>query len=162
MKWLKIPGYNDKYSISDSGFVRNDKTKRILKFNINGAGYRRVYLSEKGVKKNSFPFVHKLVYTTFITDDIPKGIVIDHIDNNKQNNRLDNLRLLTFKDNLNKKYGRKPNRYQLFTDEQKTEMRKLLDEGVSCRQITKRYEISYPYICSIRREDKWIEYREEM
>ena len=49
-------------------------------------------------------YVHRLVYETFI-GDIVSGMVIDHIDEDKQNNALWNLQLLTQSDNLKKHYA---------------------------------------------------------
>ena len=43
--------------------------------------------------------LHRVVYETFI-GDIPKGYVIDHIDTNSLNNRLDNLRCCTQYENV--------------------------------------------------------------
>lgn len=45
--------------------------------------------------------VHRLVWLAF-NGDIPKGLEIDHIDQNKHNNRLDNLQLSTHSDNVKK------------------------------------------------------------
>lgn len=149
--WKRLKGY-DKYEISNTGFVRNVKTGRVLKFNINGAGYRRACLSKKGTQ--SYPFIHRLVWETFI-GEIPKDKVIDHIDNNKLNNRLDNLQLLTFQNNLKKIYGRKPNHYNKITDATKMEIIDDLDRGVSARQISKKYPISYTYACKVKRDGLW-------
>ena len=43
-------------------------------------------------------YVHRVVWTAFM-GDIPKGMEVDHIDGNKQSNHLDNLRLVTPKQN---------------------------------------------------------------
>lgn len=40
--------------------------------------------------------------------DIPEGYEIDHMDDNKQNNRLCNLQLLTRKQNITKCHERNP------------------------------------------------------
>ena len=45
---------------------------------------------------------HRLVYAWF-KDDIPANYDVDHIDGDKMNNRLDNLQLLTRKENLAKR-----------------------------------------------------------
>lgn len=44
--------------------------------------------------------IHRLVYETFI-GEIPNGYDINHIDENKTNNRVDNLNLMTHKENCN-------------------------------------------------------------
>jgi len=55
--------------------------------------------------------LHHLMAKTFL-NWIPDGcrsnsIVVDHIDNNKRNNRLDNLQLITNKQNLQKEWKRR-------------------------------------------------------
>ncbi|MBQ1572768.1 MAG: HNH endonuclease [Clostridiales bacterium] len=45
---------------------------------------------------------HRLVYETFV-EKIPDGLQINHIDENKQNNRLDNLEVVTRSENV--RYG---------------------------------------------------------
>ena len=66
----------------------------------NGTGYLQVNLTNSfGVRKKYY--VHRLVYETFI-GPIPDGYEIDHIDCNKTNNSIDNLQLLTRKENMKK------------------------------------------------------------
>ena len=43
-------------------------------------------------------YLHRIVFRTFISE-IPKGYEIDHIDGNKLNNNINNLRLVTHKEN---------------------------------------------------------------
>jgi hypothetical protein len=45
-------------------------------------------------------FVHTLVYGTF-NNEIPEGMQVNHIDENKTNNCLSNLNLMTAKENTN-------------------------------------------------------------
>lgn len=55
-------------------------------------------------KKNGYLYfwntpLHRLIYSTFIEENI-KGLDIDHIDRNRQNNRLINLRTCTRSENM--------------------------------------------------------------
>lgn len=92
-EWRKI---SDKpnYSISSNGDVRNDKTGRILKPYKNNSGYYQVMLGSK----TSPVYIHRLVAKAFIPnpDDLPQ---VDHINGNKLDNRVDNLRWVTVSDN---------------------------------------------------------------
>lgn len=85
-----LPLFYNNYSINESGEVRSDKTNRILKtYQHKNTGYKTICLSKNNIKK-SFT-IHRLVALTFIEN--PKNYnEIDHIDRNKLNNHIDNLR----------------------------------------------------------------------
>jgi hypothetical protein len=97
--WKFIPTYDDKYMVSDLGRVKSllFNKERILKQGINNHGYCIVDLSGKSYK------VHTLVIWAF-QNVKPTGkttdFVIDHIDDNKQNNKLSNLRIISHRDNI--------------------------------------------------------------
>ena len=99
--WKTINGYGNKYEVSDFGNIRNVKTfknPRLLKNNKIG-GYMYVYLYHNNKQTNHF--VHRLVAQTFIPN--PKNLSdVNHIDHNKENNKLSNLEWLSHKDNCNK------------------------------------------------------------
>ena len=90
MDFVQIPGYDD-YFINRNGVVLSKKFGReiILKPTINSAGYYNVSLYKN--KKHKKCKVHRLVGLTFIPN--PNNYpFIDHIDRNKKNNCVDNLR----------------------------------------------------------------------
>jgi hypothetical protein len=64
---------------------------------IDKVGYRRIKLKEL----KSEIGMHALVYEHF-TGDIPEGYIIDHIDENKSNNHISNLQIMTQSQNLKK------------------------------------------------------------
>ena len=117
MKWLVIEDYPN-YSISDKGIVKRNaymrvdslgrKTKikeMILKQYQDKDGYYRVTLIKD--KKPKFIPVHRLVAQAFIHN--PHNFpVINHIDENKQNNNIDNLEWCTVAYNNN--YGNRQER----------------------------------------------------
>jgi hypothetical protein len=95
-EYRKIEGY-DNYSVSNKGNVRNDKTKRILKGTTNSDGYLQVVLYKER-KAKSYK-IHRLVGNAFIPnlDDYPQ---IDHINQKKDDNRIENLRWCSIANNL--------------------------------------------------------------
>lgn len=97
--WKDIEGYEGLYQVSNMGRVRGLRRNIILKNRI-ARGYERVILSI-GDKPKCFT-VHRLVAMAFIPnpDNLPQ---VNHKDENKTNNYVDNLEWCTREYNLN--YG---------------------------------------------------------
>ena len=94
--WKKIQGHN--YSVSDRGNVRNDKTNKLLNPWQNSYGYPTVTLWRQG-KAKRIP-VHRLVAEAFIPN--PQNYpVVDHINTEVRDNRVENLRWTTYAGNSN-------------------------------------------------------------
>lgn len=93
--------YNEKYNryVTENGLVyRKTRTGILLQCKqTNYNGYLKICVF-KPIQK--YVRVHRVVWETFI-GEIPDGYEIDHIDGNKQNNALSNLRCVTHKDNMN-------------------------------------------------------------
>lgn len=95
--WKDIPGYEGLYQVSNLGNVRSlnyNKTGEIklLKPFTSHNGYRIVSLSNNGKLKGYT--IHRLVANAFIPNpnNLPQ---VNHIDENKTNNRTDNLEWCT-------------------------------------------------------------------
>lgn len=103
--WKPVRGYEKLYEVSNEGRVRSlnyrhtGKTKEMRAVN-NGSGYLLVGLCMDG--KVKLHLVHRLAYEAF-RGKIPDGMQINHLDENKLNNCLENLELCTRKENCN--YG---------------------------------------------------------
>lgn len=95
--WVDIKGYEGLYQVSNLGRVRSIKRSKILSPCKNSLGYRTVSLCNNGSKKTIS--VHVLVWRMFKGFEVIKGFDVDHIDNDKGNNRLDNLQYITHKEN---------------------------------------------------------------
>lgn len=93
--------YTGKYQVSNFGRVRNTRG-RIMKPTMLRTGYKLVLLCQNG-KHEGFT-VHRLVATAFIenNDNLP---FVNHKDENKTNNHVDNLEWCTREYNAN--YGTK-------------------------------------------------------
>lgn len=75
---------------------KNIKRGKILKLYISKKGYLQVNLTKNRQSKTSS--VHRLVATAFIQNPKNKPEV-NHIDGNKQNNKIDNLEWVTSSEN---------------------------------------------------------------
>ena len=93
---ISFPGYE----VSDSGEVRNAKTKHVLSQHENNRGYLKVFLVDNGHQNGVF--VHRLVATAFCeNDDIIHKIQVNHINEDKTDNRALNLEWVTPSENIN-------------------------------------------------------------
>lgn len=115
-EWRDIAGFEGKYQVSSHGRVRNIKflgrprskqQERILSLKLRRDGYLSVHLSDGN--KDYHPMVHRLVAVAFLPnyDNLPQ---VNHRDENKQNNHIDNLEWCTARYNF--EYGTGQNRAQ--------------------------------------------------
>ena len=97
---VAIKGYEGIYAITSCGKVWSYKTKRFLKTIKTKKGYEKVYLYKNNRVKH--PTIHKLVAMAYIPNpyNLPQ---INHKDENKQNNSVNNLEWCT--NNYNSNYG---------------------------------------------------------
>ena len=100
-----IAGFEGEYAITRDGRVWSYKSKRFLKPLNNGIGYYRVDLyKDKKIKRC---LIHRLVAEAFIPNPDNKPQV-NHLDECKSNNCVDNLEWATAKENSN--YGTRTER----------------------------------------------------
>lgn len=98
-----ITGYEGKYSVSNTGqvfshnYLRTGQTRQ-LKPGKTHDGYLKVDLSRDG-KRKSYK-VHRLTLETFKPNH-DSTLECDHIDGNRTNNHISNLRWVTHKENCN-------------------------------------------------------------
>lgn len=96
-KWKNIKGFEN-YEVNDDGQVRNKKTGRILKPYDNGRGYVEVDLLING--KRTTKKIHRIVAEAFIPNPENKPEV-NHINEIKTDNRVENLNWMTREENMN-------------------------------------------------------------
>lgn len=94
---VPIKNYEN-YFITEQGEVINSKTGRTLKPSLGANGYYRVNLRKNG--KTKTVYIHRLVAETFIPN--PNNYnEVNHIDENKANNAIENLEWVSHKANIN-------------------------------------------------------------
>lgn len=114
--WKDIEGYEGYYQVSNFGRVRSVdrvvewaspkgtvyscfKKGRIIKAFLRGKGYNSVNFSKNGI--NHPIYIHFLVAKAFV-NGYKSGFQVNHIDENKNNNKADNLEWISGKENTNK------------------------------------------------------------
>ena len=103
--WKDIEGYEGLYQVSNLGRVKSlnynrTRKEKILKHGSDKKGYLYVNLCKEGKKRNYR--VHRLVAETFI-DNLENKPEVNHKDEDKTNNKVENLEWVTSKENSN--YG---------------------------------------------------------
>ena len=96
-RYLPIP-FNKHYFACSNGCIYNKKGRRIG--TKRDKSYNVVYIKHRDTNKFKCYYVHRLIWITF-NGEIPEGMEIDHINTIKNDNRLENLRLVTHKENCN-------------------------------------------------------------
>lgn len=91
------------YEVSNLGRVktlnyhRSNKEKIMKPCTYNKHGHQHIVLRKNS--KMYCRFVHRLILSTFNTEGYFDNAVVDHIDSKPSNNRLDNLRWITYEEN---------------------------------------------------------------
>jgi len=104
--WKDVVGYKGLYQVSNLGRIKSlprngtVKTDVYLKAKDNGKGYMQVSLNN-GTPKTKY--VHIIVAESFLDYKANKGVVcVDHINSIKNDNKLDNLRVITPRENVSR------------------------------------------------------------
>jgi len=94
--WKDVKGYEGLYKVSNLGHIKNSKGK-LLKPTLRSNGYLVKNLNKDGVKTQYK--MHRIVCGAFIENPENKPDV-NHIDGNKQNNKLTNLEWCNRSENM--------------------------------------------------------------
>lgn len=158
--WKPVIGYEKWYEVSNLGRVRSLRVRNkhvdrprttplILKFNITSTGYLAVSLRGDCPKH---PSVHALVARAFI-GPCPKGLEIDHINRDRKDNRVSNLRYVSrFDNHANTEGASKP---KLSKNDVRF-IRCFLKLGCTNRQISMFYDINERTISKIKHSRRYV------
>lgn len=150
------------YLVSNFGRIKSlarPKAKeRLLKTSTRCFGYHRVSLRTNG--KQQHVFVHRLVLTAFV-GPAPDGMDAAHLDGNRDNNALTNLRWTTRRENCSHKHlhgthqaGEK-NPHAKLTFDSVQSIKKFLATGMKQRDIAAMFAISEQAVSDIKRGRSW-------
>ena len=157
----KVCPFNERYEISDHGFVRNFKTKHVLHMYLVD-GYFRLTLSCGSKRKKKNYLVNRLVLLTFEgRSDDPTKDQAAHIDGNRVDNRLENL---TWKDHAGNhedriKHGTVLNgethpRAKL-TTEKVFLMRNMYANGSTLAELSERFCVTRGHVSRVVTGSRW-------
>lgn len=148
-----IPDYDD-YAVRSDGFVvrykqRSDKRikPKTIKNHIGRNGYCCVNITSSSDGKQRRLYTHRLVAQAFIDNALNKPQVA-HIDGNRENPHVLNLRWSTQKENEQDKIRHGTNRRipkgsRVFSNSQCDEISDLHKQGLSMRKIAIKYGVTH-------------------
>ena len=152
--WLPVPGFPG-YDVSNQGRVRSYRQSTSPRLLVNSLGKRGYYLANLYGRNMS---VHRLVLLAFV-GRCPDGMETRHLNGICTDNRLENLKWGTRKENCADKVlhktspiGSKHGRAKL-TDEQVLRIKKMFP--TNCSAIARQYNVTTRAICDIKIGATW-------
>ena len=121
--WKDIPNYEGYYQASNLGRIKSlsrivlrkgkypfMSKEKVLKPALIPLGYYQIVLHKNGIKKGKS--IHSLVAESFLNHK-PNGhkLVVNHKNFNREDNRVENLEIITNRENTNKKHIKSSSKY---------------------------------------------------
>ena len=113
--WKDVKGYEGRYLISNTGKLKSiiNNKEKLLNGHLNRAGYLQYALNWKLKNKANNYGAHQIVAEAFLGHKIcGHKLVIDHINDIKLDNRVENLQILTQRDNAFKTQGKYSSKFK--------------------------------------------------
>lgn len=141
------------YIVYSDGKVYSKITSKFLNPTKSNGGYL--------VLGSGLGSVHRLVVKTFM-GEIPKGLAVNHKDGNKRNNRLGNLEIVTYSENMKHAYrtglicshGSKNSRSKV-TEMEVLTMYDMFSRGCSNCEVAEKFNLHDRYVSLIRHGKRW-------
>jgi hypothetical protein len=154
----KIPGF-ESYYIDVEGTVYSTMKNKIVKIStiVHSSGYLVVGID------NSSHKVHRLLAKTYLGLTDESDLVVNHKDFNKTNNSLDNLELVTYKQNavharlggrFKKKFG-EDNPMSKHTEEKILLLRRMCELGLHDKEVGSILNMHPRDVGRIRLRRRW-------
>ncbi len=89
------------YTIFEDGRIVKRRGKGFVKPFPDKDGYLRISVGRNKGQTTYNESLHRIMYRAFV-GEIPEGMSVDHIDNNRLNNHPSNLQLMTMEENAEK------------------------------------------------------------
>jgi hypothetical protein len=161
--WKNIIGYEGYYQVSSFGNVKSlgnkfTRKERFLKLSPQSKGYLTVVLQKNATRK--MMLVHRLVAEHFISNTEYKPQV-NHINGDKTDNVIENLEWVSHRENLdhaiknNLTLKGEENRNSKLKDIDVVKIHSLLQKGVTTKELSESYNVSYSTIDGIRTNRYW-------
>lgn len=106
-EWRDIAGYEGLYQVSDWGNIMSVRKNEKMKPSLGKNGYLKTVLTKD--KERKYALIHRLIAETFVANPENKSCV-DHINGVRTDNRAENLRWVTHKENNSFELARKHQR----------------------------------------------------
>ena len=152
---------DDRYQVSDQGRVRRASNKRIRKPSSTPTGYQVIVLSRPGAS-HAGVYVHREVMKAFV-GSCPEGFQVSHVNGDNSDNRLVNLRYESARVNNRRKQahgtqtaGERHGSAKLTWSDVRS-MRRLLDSGLTLKEVAEHYGVSFQQVSRIKRGHNWQE-----
>lgn len=147
--------------VTKNGKVIDREKQQEVKYYINSNGYYGVSMKNKEKHITQFQAVHRMVAETFIPNPA-RFKVVNHLDNNRFNNRVDNLEWTTQSENL--KYAYNQGRMHVlpkgeahkdckYSDDQIRQVCELLQAGYRNKDVAEMTGVPSGYISDIRNRE---------
>ncbi|WP_372011438.1 HNH endonuclease signature motif containing protein [Paenibacillus chitinolyticus] len=144
------------WMISNKGRIKSLKTNAEKIQYMGTSGYYFVSYNSKTY------LTHRLVAQYFI-DPIPKGMVVNHKDGNKTNNHVDNLEIVTYKENTRHAFDHglmvplcgEENSMSKLTNSQARNLINDIIKGLANGELAIKYNLHDRYISLVRHKKRW-------
>lgn len=166
MKPKQVPGFENLY-LDETGQPYQEIKGEFRKLAVSSTStYDRVSVSVNG--KRSRYHIHVLMAVTFLDLDLDQhgirsnSLQVDHKDGNKRNNSLENLEVVTKRENYNRALkagcyskngyaskGKAKKSLRRFSEEDIAEIKRLKSEGLSYRKIAEKFSCNHLAIYQI-------------